>query len=423
MSRNKLIVLALIGAAVGNSWAAAPSTARRRPARPRPSPLVWHVETLDGTVLESSSGDEPINPASVVKVATALWALERLGPSQRFETRVGRHGTLDPAKGVLAGDLLVLGGADPDFHVQNAFLVADALNRAGVREVQGKLLVDDAFWIGWEGGSEHREPDPAKRAQGMASRLRAVLDPALWTRPTRGAWWRFAAEHAMIPGKPPRVSIRGGVGVRGTTAPDSVLLVHRSNELGQILKRFAAFSNNDIERLEPSLGPPSFLASHVQQVSGISAPAIELQTLSGLGTNRMTPRQVVGLLRELRRSCERHGLRVGDVLPTAGCDPGTLRAFARLDTGPVARCVVGKTGTLTSTDGGISVLAGFASTVKGELLFCVAVPRSGIRPGRARWTEDRWVEELILRNGGPRALACAAPVGRSDDRAEVLAAP
>jgi len=36
--------------------------------------LVWHVEALDGTILDSKrAADEPINPASVVKVGTTLW--------------------------------------------------------------------------------------------------------------------------------------------------------------------------------------------------------------------------------------------------------------------------------------------------------------------------------------------------------------
>ena len=47
--------------------------------------------------------------------------------------------------------------------------------------------------------------------------------------------------------------------------------------------------------------------------------------------------------------------------------------------------VVAKTGTLTSTDGGAAVLAGFVNTGKGDLAFCVAAPRAsgGGRPGAA----------------------------------------
>ena len=61
--------------------------------------LVWHVETLAGEQVDSRSADEPINPASVVKVATTLWALEKLGPEHRFATRVGQRGALDGSTG------------------------------------------------------------------------------------------------------------------------------------------------------------------------------------------------------------------------------------------------------------------------------------------------------------------------------------
>ena len=48
--------------------------------------LVWHWEGAG-----SSGGhqeDVAINPASVVKLATTLWALETLGPDHRFRTTV-----------------------------------------------------------------------------------------------------------------------------------------------------------------------------------------------------------------------------------------------------------------------------------------------------------------------------------------------
>ncbi len=109
--------------------------------------LVSHVEPRNGSVPAVVGPNEPINPASVVKVATSLWALAELGPDHRFETRFGIRGTLDPQSGYLDGDLIVIGGGDPDFHIENAYLVMRYLNRMGVREVGGSLRVTDEFWI------------------------------------------------------------------------------------------------------------------------------------------------------------------------------------------------------------------------------------------------------------------------------------
>ena len=109
------------------------------------------------------------------------------------------------------------------------------------------------------------------------------------------------------------------------------------------------------------------------------------------------------------------------MLPQAGCDPGTVtKFFPRLSSGEASASLVGKTGTLVATDGGVSVLAGYLSTAQGEVVFCVAVPRAGGRLARARQAEEQLVLELLASQGGPRPLPCAAPVREADELAEVI---
>jgi D-alanyl-D-alanine carboxypeptidase/D-alanyl-D-alanine-endopeptidase (penicillin-binding protein 4) len=407
-------VLALVGFHVpgGGVRGQPPADAAHRPAR-----LVWHVEDADHRVLDSESADTPVNPASIVKLATSLWALERLGADHRFETRFVVRGSLDGATGVLDGDLLVFGGADPDFHVENAWRVARALNRAGVRTVEGKLLVDERFWIGWDGGSERGDGDALGQGTRMASRLRDAFDPHRWNRATRRLMTAFAMrrDDCDEPDDPPRVVVRGGVGVHAEAAPDVTLLVHRSNPLRRTLKRFNAYSNNDIERLGASLGSARDLADMLTRRWELAPSALSLESLSGLGSNRMTARQVVRLLHELDATCRRMDLELDGILPVVGCDPGTLRNYSDLPDG----AVVAKTGTLTRTDGGVAVLAGVARTTAGDRFFCVAAPGAGGRIARARSDEVEWLQRLIERFGGPRPRACAAAVGFSDDDARV----
>ena len=399
---------AVLSGAVLSGWAfdASPETGS-------PVHLVWHVESAAGRPLESREPDKAINPASVIKVATSLWALERLGPDHRFETHFAAPGSLDPGTGVLSGDLWVFGGADPDFQPENAYRVAEALNRAGLHRIRGKLLVDHRFWIGWEGGSERRDADPGARARAMAVRLREAFDPHRWDRRTRDLMDEFRARQG-IEGPPPRIAIDGGVGVHSSDAPRGTLLIHRSNPLRQVLKRFNAYSNNDIERLGSLLGPPDALAELLSERWGLSRDELRIATLSGLGSNRMTPRQVVRLLREFSRASRRLDLRVEDLLPTAGCDPGTLEHFSRFADEPPGS-LVAKTGTLVRTDGGIAVLAGIARTEAGERYFCVAAPNAGGALARARAAEQQWLVERIERDGGGRSEGCGDRVGYSDD--------
>ena len=403
----------------------APSrTAKRSGARAAPVSLVWHVETLDGGEVSSIQGDQPINPASVVKVATTLWALEKLGPLHRFDTVFAAAGAVDAEKKTLAGDLVVLGAGDPDFHVENAFLVALRLNQLGIRQVRGALRVSETFWIGWEGGSARTIKDPQVRAQQMAQRLRAALDPKRWTAATRRAWRDFAARHDVPAASLPAVAVMGGIGTASRRADEHrVLVTHRSKSVADALRRFDCFSNNDIERLEASLGSASDLARRISEVIEAPPEAVFLETTSGLGTNRMTPRSVVRLLRALRATCDRLGLSVESLLPVAGCDPGTLNhSFARLGTGPNAMSVSAKTGTLTSTDGGTAVLAGFVSTGRGDLAFCVATPRAGGRLHQARSAQARWLEQLIVAADGPRPRRCAGPLVSPEEGAQILSA-
>jgi D-alanyl-D-alanine carboxypeptidase/D-alanyl-D-alanine-endopeptidase (penicillin-binding protein 4) len=385
--------------------------------------LVWHVESLDGTVVDSRKADEPINPASIVKLATTLWALEVLGPDHRFETAIVMRGALDPETGVLDGDLIVVGGGDPDFHSENAFLVAHALNTLGVKTVRGDLRVDSRFWIGWEGGTSHRLNDPAARSRLMASRLRSALDRRRWDRKTQRAWRKLAARRQLDAAKPPRVEVLGDCLPLDGAAEGRTLVVHRSKPLAVVLRRFNCYSNNDIERVaEPGVSPGE-LAGRLAERWDLPAESVTFETASGLGTSRLTPRQMVRLLRELRTTCERLGLDLASVLPVAGCDPGTLRMFPRLNEDRYAAALVGKTGTLPYTDGGVSVLAGVVRTAQGEVLFSVAMPRSGRKLHWARSREEAWLLDLIAAHGGPKAGSCGDPLPLPDVGAAIVFEP
>jgi hypothetical protein len=98
------------------------------------------------------------------------------------------------------------------------------------------------------------------------------------------------------------------------------------------------------------------------------------------------------------------------------------RFFPQLTEGPNATSLVAKTGTLTATDGGISVLAGFLNTAQGELVFCIAAPRAGGRVKRARHQEEQWLLDLLASRGGPAPRPCAPPLPSADADADVVLA-
>jgi len=90
------------------------------------------------------NGDIPMIPASNQKLATALAALELLGPDHRMVTRVVSDSA--PLRGVIDGDIVVVGGGDPSLEVEGEHSVgtiASLVRAAGVDRIRGDVLIDD----------------------------------------------------------------------------------------------------------------------------------------------------------------------------------------------------------------------------------------------------------------------------------------
>ena len=90
-----------------------------------------------------------------------------------------------------------------------------------------------------------------------------------------------------------------------------------------------------------------------------------------------------------------------DVMPIAGIDPGTLQN--RMNSFPQAGSVVGKTGTLGSTDGGASALSGEMLTKQGKFLFVIFNQRGS--NARFRNFQDSLVTVIQNQLGGAVPMA------------------
>jgi D-alanyl-D-alanine carboxypeptidase/D-alanyl-D-alanine-endopeptidase (penicillin-binding protein 4) len=357
----------------------------------------------------------------VVKIGTSLWALQRLGAEHRYETVIGILGRRDQSSGMVDGSLVVVGGGDPDFHLENAFLVARELNHLGIEVVREGLVLSGPFTMGWEHGVSGRESDPQQRLQTMGNRLQRALDPEQWDQDTRQCWQEMCDRRGWSPQHPPRVVVSGGVSVvdvvdAADAGPMTPLIRHRSNPLKALLKRFNVYSNNDIIRVADGLGGVAELQGFLRSRLSAQPSALQLGTASGEERNRMTSRLVVRLLRELREASDELGAEPADILPIPGCDPGPIpRMFARLAAGDTARTAVCKTGTLREQDSGVAVLAGYLSTERyGEVLFSVAAPAAGNRLGHWRKVEEDWLLGLVERLGGALPRPCRGSLPFSD---------
>ncbi|WP_298844181.1 D-alanyl-D-alanine carboxypeptidase/D-alanyl-D-alanine-endopeptidase [uncultured Roseobacter sp.] len=99
------------------------------------------ADATTGEVLEARGKDMPIAPASVTKAITALYALDVLGASHRFRTRLMATGPV--TDGILDGNLILAGGCDPTLDTRDLALLAARLKEAGIREVRGGFVVHE----------------------------------------------------------------------------------------------------------------------------------------------------------------------------------------------------------------------------------------------------------------------------------------
>jgi serine-type D-Ala-D-Ala carboxypeptidase/endopeptidase (penicillin-binding protein 4) len=330
------------------------------------------VETLDGKNIADSYSNYAFNPASNVKIATAYAVLKTFGPDFRFQTTVWTDGQIDQTTRTLTGNLYV-SGRDPMFNLEHGVALAYELNRLGISSVTGDLIVTDNFAMNYN-------MSPVSSGNNLA----VTLDAGKRNGATIKAWQNYLANSgksgqiSLIPS----VSLAGSVYVQPMPSNIRQLFTHESAPLREILKVTLCYSNNFLaERLGDMIGGPYAVARTVQLNAGVAPQEFILQSSSGLGVNRVTPKAMMKVLRALRGDLAKWKMNFSDIMPVAGIDKGTLEG--RFDTDFSRGSVVGKTGTLGNTDSGVSALSGEISTRNGTLLFVIFNQRGSVPRFRA----------------------------------------
>ena len=98
------------------------------------------VDLHTGRILEQLDARQRLTPASLTKLVTAAAALDAWSPDMTFQTRLILSGPV--RAGTLGGDLIVLGAGDPSLDDQSLWQLAAQVRSAGVREVDGGLVID-----------------------------------------------------------------------------------------------------------------------------------------------------------------------------------------------------------------------------------------------------------------------------------------
>ena len=348
------------------------------------------IETLDGVTVASQSEEAAFNPASAVKLATALIALRTFGPNHRFATGVWIDGKLEKSTGTVAGNIYI-SGRDPSFHSEHAIMIARLLNDLGIRTITGDLIVAPGFTMNFNWS-----------ARRSGERLYDTLDASLRSAEATRSWTyeRTALGDQASLKTNPSVAVMGDVYVNSVPPAARLLLTHKSSKLVDILKVLLCYSNNFMaERIGESCGGKDSVERQLIDTLHLSPSEIRLDSLSGLGENRVTTRAMMKIFRTLREELRKYKLSTTDIMPVAGIDPGTLQD--RFTEPSLRGSVIAKTGTLTRTDGGASSLVGQMKTANNEILLFVIMNQDG-NIQRFRENQDNLVIQVQNSRGGPK---------------------
>ena len=288
----------------------------------------------DWLELASHQGKNPLSAASLTKIATTLAALGKWGADHQFVTKIFYTGEI--TEGILEGDLIVLGEGDPFFVWEEAIALGNALNKIGLRQVKGNLLINQQFYMNYES-------DPLQSGK----LLKQALDPKLWSSQVKQQFQKLP-----ITTPRPQVEISGEVQLpKFAPTKPQLLLIHNSLNLSDILKQMNIYSNNKMSQmLADEIGGAQEVARYAATVTGLDSSEVQLINGSGLGIeNRVSPRATSQMLIAIDNLLKPHNLDVMDLFPVAGRDNvGTVEDRAI----PVGTAV--KTGTLNQ----VSALAG-----------------------------------------------------------------
>lgn len=416
-----------------------------------PQPACLVVES-GGDRIVDLNGDQPLVPASNMKLVVAAAALEQLGADAVFTTVAGASSAIGD-DGTLDGDLWLVGGGDPLLNTDDYYAglefpdqprtrledLADQLVAAGLTRVSGSVIGDDTRYDNVRTVPDWPERSMTRSTPGPLTALSVnqgfesyPLDPESDATP-------------QASDDPPRTAAEvftqlladRGVDVEGqaqaAVAPDDLLTLASmdSPPLRDVLRQMLAISDNTTTELlvkeiglqrsgEGSTEAGTRAIADILEGLGLPMEGVVIEDGSGLHDgDRVTCDLLVELL-------DRYGpdSDLGDALAVAG-ESGRLEERF-LDTFVSGR-LRAKTGTLSES----TALSGFVETLAGlDVVFAYIANGEGLSERVETLFADQELlgDSLVRYPEGP-ALEDLAPEpparvdGRGGDAAPAATAP
>lgn len=104
---------------------------------------VWVAEAEQPTRIRlDHRGNAPMNPASVMKLVTTYAALDILGPTFQWQTKIYLNGAIRDR--TLKGNLIIVGQGDPSLVTERLWLLLKKVRDMGVDNVSGDITIDNS---------------------------------------------------------------------------------------------------------------------------------------------------------------------------------------------------------------------------------------------------------------------------------------
>ena len=146
MSRFAVVTVILCSFAVHAALPDAVTKAMREVGVPINAATIYVREVGKVEPLVAHRSTVPMNPASTMKIATTLVALDVLTPSYTWKTTFSTTSRIDA--GVLQGPLYLRGSGDPKFVADHLQTAIKSLRDRGIRDIAGDILVDRTRFAG-----------------------------------------------------------------------------------------------------------------------------------------------------------------------------------------------------------------------------------------------------------------------------------
>lgn len=135
-----LLLMCALPSALAQTWPGGLRTELDATGISTEAVALYVQEVGAGAPLLAWNADNPMNPASVMKLLTTLAALEMLGPAYTWRTEVYADGLQHGD--ILEGNLVLKGRGDPKLDLEKFWLLVKMVRGRGLREIRGDLVAD-----------------------------------------------------------------------------------------------------------------------------------------------------------------------------------------------------------------------------------------------------------------------------------------